>query len=139
MRVLCVGRHAYLADHLADFFGSLGLETRAAVGAEGALAMARRTPPEVVVCEYDLLATLAIDAWEQDPLLSSVPVVAVSLTRRPNEMHLMDVNGIAGFLYLPVLDPESALRVIAAARPRRRVVSPHSMPWSVEAPAAQLR
>lgn len=139
MRVLCVGRHSYLANHFATFFGDLGLDTRAAVGADGALSMARALPPDVVVCDYDLLATLALESWEQDPLLSTVPVVAVSLTRRPNEIHLMDVNGIAGFLYLPALDPESALRVIAAARPRRSVASPHSMPWSVNQPTTQLR
>lgn len=139
MRVLCVGRHAYLANHFATFFGDLGLDTSAAVGADGALCKARAVPPDVVVCDYDLLATLALESWEQDPLLSTVPVVAVSLTRRPNEVHLMDVNGIAGFLYLPALDPESALRVIAAARPRRGVASPHSMPWSVDQPTAQLR
>ncbi len=139
MRVLCVGRHSYLANHFATFFGDLGLETCAAVGTDGAVAVARSAQPDVVICDYDLLAMLPIERWERDPLLSSVPVVAVSLTRRPNEVHLMDVNGIAGFLYLPTLDPESALRVIAAARPRRSVVAPHSMPWSVNAPTTQLR
>lgn len=139
MRVLCVGRHSYLAEHLAAFFRELGLDTCAAVGVEGAIATARRTIPDVVICDYDLLATSSLERWEREPRMSTVPVVAVSLTRRPDEVHVMDVNGIAGFLYLPKLDPESALRVIAAARPRRRVVSPHSMPWSADAPAAQLR
>ena len=139
MRVLCVGRHSYLANHFAAFFGDLGLETCAAVGVDGAIATARRSAPDVVICDYDLLATLSLERWEREPRLSTVPVVAVSLTRRPDEVHVMDVNGIAGFLYLPTLDSESALRVIAAARPRRSVASPHSMPWSAERPTAQLR
>ena len=37
-----------------------------------------------------------------------MPVIAVSLTRRPHEAHLLDVNGIGGFLYLPLLDRNAA-------------------------------
>jgi hypothetical protein len=44
-----------------------------------------------------------------------MPVIAVSLTRRPHEAHLLDVNGIAGFLYLPLLDRDAAMRIISAA------------------------
>jgi hypothetical protein len=68
-----------------------------------------------VVCEYDLLATVSLEAWEQDLVLSHTPVLAVSLTRHPNEMHPLDVNGIAGFLYLPTLAAEDAQKVVYAA------------------------
>jgi hypothetical protein len=68
-----------------------------------------------VICEYELLATLSLERWEQDELLSRMPVIAVSLTRRPHEAHLLDINGIGGFLYLPLLDREAATRIISAA------------------------
>lgn len=67
---------------------------------------------------------LSLEAWERDELLSRTAVIAVSLTRRPPEAQLLDVNGIAGFLYLPMLDAETAGRIIAAAAAssRRRYV-----------------
>jgi DNA-binding NarL/FixJ family response regulator len=135
MRVLCVGRHPYLSDHLGRFFQLLGAETHAVVGLQDAIEAASTYEPDAVVCDYDLLATIPLDAWEQDPLLSRVPVIAVSLTRRPDEVHVMDVNGIAGFLYLPTLDPEHAPRVLgAAASARRGAVAPADAlpPWPRE-------
>ncbi len=58
---------------------------------------------------------LSLGAWEKDELLSRTAVIAVSLTRRPHEAKLLDVNGIAGFLYLPMLDAETAGRIVSAA------------------------
>ena len=115
LRALCVGRHPYLSDHVARFFASLGFDTAHAVGLEQALAESHRFHPDVVIAEYELLATLALDAWENDALLSRTAVIAVCLTRRSHEAHLLDVNGIAGFLYLPLLDAETAERIITAA------------------------
>lgn len=73
----------------------------------------------MVVCEYELLATLPLDGWECDDVLRRTPFVAVSLTRPSGEMYPLDANGIAGFLYLPLLLPDDAHRVLhgAAARP----------------------
>lgn len=129
MRVLCVGRHSFLSEHLSSWFRALGTETRAAVGLEEALRVAPAYRPEAVICDYDLLATLPIDALERDPLLSTVPVIAVSLTRRPMEVHLLDVNGIAGFLYLPSLAPGDARRLLGAVAARRSVGVPPRLPW----------
>jgi hypothetical protein len=136
LRALCVARHAFLAEHFARFFATLGIETRGAVGLEHALTESRGFAPDVVICEYELLATLSLDAWEQDELLSRLPLIAVSLTRRPHEAHVLDVNSIGGFLYLPLLDGSAALRVIsaAAAASRSRYVpappmtSPNALP-----------
>lgn len=114
-RALCVARHEYLADHLARFFTAMGIDTRPAVGLQDGLRKARGFEPDVVIAEYELLATLSLDAWERDALLARKAVVAVSLTRRPSEAHLLDVNGIAGFLYLPLLDTDTATRLINAA------------------------
>lgn len=74
--------------------------------------MAQRERPDVVICDYDLLTTLPLDAWERDALLACIPVVAVSLTRRPAEANLLDVNGIAGFHYLPALTQEDFLQLL---------------------------
>lgn len=115
MRCLCVGRHPFLSDHFARFFAEIGVETRHATGLEQALSLSRDYYPEVVICEYELLATLSLEAWEKDALLSRMPVIAVSLTRHPQEAHLLDINGIGGFLYLPTLDRDAALRLISAA------------------------
>lgn len=115
LRALCVGRHAYLSDHVARYFASLGIETRHAVGLDQALVESRTFMPDVVIAEYELLAMLSLDAWERDELLSRTAVIAVSLSRRPQEAHLLDVSGIAGFLYLPLLDAETASKIISAA------------------------
>lgn len=113
-----MARHRFLAEHVARFFGDVGVDTIVAVGLDGAIASVGRLTPDVVVCEYDLLATLPLDVWEQDPVLCRTPVVAVSLTRRPDEMHPLDINGIAGFLYLPTLHPDDAHRIVHAAATR---------------------
>jgi len=113
---LCVGRHRFLSDHLGLYFSRIGLRTHCVVGLDEALVAARDLAPDVVLCDYDLLATVAIDRWEHDAAFARVPVIAVSLTRRPEEMHLLDVNGIGGFLYLPTLDPGAALRLLEMSR-----------------------
>jgi CheY-like chemotaxis protein len=114
MRILCVGRHAVLSDHLASVFRGFGAETAPAVGLADAEDVAREFAPKAVVCDYDLLATVSQTAWERDPLLSRLPIVAVSLTRRPEDVHLLDVNNVAGFLYLPTLEREDGMRLLAA-------------------------
>lgn len=139
MRLLCVGRHQYLADHVASLFRDAGADTRAVVGLDRAAELARADAPDIVLCEYDLLATNPLGAWECDPTLGRTPVVAVSLTRRPHEACAFDVNGIAGFLYLPTLDRTAALRTLAslmeraAAAERPRAATPFTLP---SAPAA---
>lgn len=125
LHVLCVARHRFIAEHLARFFAEVGVETSAAVGVHGAVEQARKQAPAVVVCEYELLATLPLDAWECDDVLRRTPFVAVSLTRASGEMYPLDANGIAGFLYLPLLTSEDAQRVLhaAAARPTYSPIS----------------
>lgn len=122
MRALCVGRHRFLSEHIARYFEQVGLDTTSAVGLDDALAAARREPPDVVICDYDLLATGPLAEWERDVTLSRTPVLAVSMTRRPHEGHLMDVNSIAGFLYLPTLSRDEALLALAGARARHSYV-----------------
>jgi DNA-binding NarL/FixJ family response regulator len=120
LRAVCIARHSFLSEHIARFFAGVGIVTSTAVGLNGAADLAREIPPDVVICDYDLLASLPLHKWEQNPVLSKTPVVAVSLTRKVQELLLLDMDGIAGFLYLPTLDPAQALQIVhaAAARPR---------------------
>jgi len=124
LRAVCIGRHHYLAGHFARFFAEFDIETLACAGLDQAIEASRDFKPDVVICDYDLLVSLPLETWERDELLSRTPAIAVSLTRRPQEAHLLDVNGIAGFLYLPLLDRDAAARIIsaAAAASRRRYV-----------------
>ncbi len=115
MRALCVARHQVLSDHISSYFRGIGLETIPVVGCEAALASAHEHAPDIVLCDYDLLVRYPLAGWECDERISRLPVIAVSLTRRPTELHALDVNGIAGFLYLPTLTREEAAKVVTAA------------------------
>jgi DNA-binding NarL/FixJ family response regulator len=134
LRALCVARHSFLSEHIARYFAEMGVTTTNAVGLDSALKAAAGVSPDVVICEYDVLASIPLQQWEHDVLLSSIPVIAVSLTRHAEELQLLDVNGIAGFLYLPTLEPAPALRILraAAARPKYTLGSGASAPRTLE-------
>lgn len=120
LRALCIARHCFLSEHIARYFAEMGLATTNAVGLDSAVEAEGDSSPDVVICDYDLLASIPLEKWEQDGVLSRTPVIAVSLTRNAEELHLFDVNGIAGFLYLPTLEQASALRILHAAASRSR-------------------
>ena len=117
MQALCVGRHAFLADHISAFFRAIGLAAEPAVGLNAAMSEARRQCPDLVVCDYDLLTPAWVGTWTGDDRLAHIPLVAVSLTRRAEEVNLGSLAGVMDFLYLPTLDRESAIRVISRVRP----------------------
>ena len=130
MVVLCVARHLYLAQHLARVLAQAGTSTRSAVGFDEARLVAADCSPDVVAADYDLLATVALSEWERDDILSQRPVIAVSLTRRPGESNALDVNGIAGCLYLPEIGADGVVRVLTAASARGAVRAPHgALSW----------
>jgi DNA-binding NarL/FixJ family response regulator len=120
LRALCIARHCFLSEHIARYFAQMGVATTNAVGLDSAVESAGDTSPDVVICDYDLLSSIPLDQWENDGFLSRTPVIAVSLTRNAEELPLFDVNGIAGFLYLPTLEQASALRILHAAASRSR-------------------
>lgn len=136
MKLLCVGRHRFLADHIASLFSETGADARAVVGLADAAEAALSAVPDVVLCEYDLLATNPLGSWEDDPVLARLPVVAVSLTRQPHEACAFDINGIAGFLYLPTLDREAAARTLSALARRTPGVEAICPPGSYALPSA---
>ena len=120
LRALCIARHSFLSGHLARYFAAMGVATTGVVGLDSALARADELAPDVVICDYDLLATIPLESWEENELLSRTPVIAVSLTRHAEELHLLDVNGIAGFLYLPTLEQAPAMKILQAAASRQK-------------------
>lgn len=130
LRALCIARHCILSEHIARYFAEIGVVTTNAVGLDSVVQGTASWTPDVVICDYDVLATVSLEQWEQDRLLSQTPVVAVSLTRHAEELHLLDVNGIAGFLYLPTLDQSAALRILYAAAARAK----YSLPSSTTGP-----
>jgi hypothetical protein len=134
LRALCIARHCYLSEHIARYFARMGVATTNAVGLDSAMKMIGEVLPDVVICDYDLLATIPLEKWEHDRLLSKTPVIAVSLTRHAEELHLLDVNGIAGFLYLPTLEQGPALKILhaAAARPKYNLGSRATAPRATE-------
>jgi hypothetical protein len=134
MRVLCVGRHQYLSEHLCRFFEAFDVAATPCVGLREAIGRIPAEEPDAVICDYDLLATISLEDWENDPALNDTPVIAVSLTRHPGEAHLMDINGIAGFLYLPTLEATDARRLLASVCRTRRSVSPTLLSWPETTP-----
>ena len=120
LRALCIARHAFLSEHIARYFAQMGVATTNAVGLASAVTAAAVALPDVVICDFDVLASIPLRQWEHNVLLSSTPVIAVSLTRHAEELQLLDVNGIAGFLYLPTLERAPALRILHAAAARQK-------------------
>jgi hypothetical protein len=124
MRLLCVGRHAYLSEHLCRYFSELGADCAAAVGASDALVVAEAFEPHVVICDCDLIAPALLDEWAVAPAFVDIPLVAVSLTRRPEELPPLELLGVAGVLYLPGLDADQMRALLAGAHRRRGVTPP---------------
>jgi hypothetical protein len=121
MRAVCISRHRILSDHVCSIFRDTGVECEPVVGFQEGMTITRSSFPDVVICDYDLLVAAPLADWERDPILSEVPIIAVSLTRRPEEAHLVDTNGIAGFLYLPLLGDGDAVRMVKEACSKGRV------------------
>ena len=124
MRVLCVGRHEFLSEHLCRLFREFGVVCEPAVGLAAAVDLAGTFEPDLVLAECDLLSLGALESLARETALRDVPVVAVSLTRRVEECSSADFGGVAGFLYLPALTQQGALAALEAARRPRGVHVP---------------
>jgi hypothetical protein len=139
MRVLCVARHPFLSEHLGRYFERLGVDTMPCVGLRDAADLAPQYDVDAVICDYDLLLSASLDTWSNDPKLARRPLIAVSLTRHPGEAHLANADCVAGFLYLPTLEPDEAQRVLAAVRRRRGSIQPPNIPpWPAQTTLSPL-
>jgi hypothetical protein len=136
MRVLCVGRHAFLSEHLCRVFRDAGADCEPAVGTSEALRRAAELEPHAVVCDCDLITPALLDSWAAAPVLSQVPVLAVSLTRRPEESTPAELNGLAAVIYLPSIEREQVVALLAGLDRPRGVTAPPA--WRMSAPAASV-
>ena len=133
MRAVCIARHQYLSDHLCSIFDEIGIECTAAVGFQAGREAAQTHTPNVVICDYDLLVAAPLLEWESDPMLASIPIIPVSLTRRPDEAQLIGSQGVAGFLYLAALDKEEIKKAVQTAAAHRVRPPTRVLHWSAEA------
>ena len=125
-----------LSRHIAALCADAGGDCRIAVGADEGLRAACHEPPDVVLCEVDLLGPEAVSAWERAPGLAHVPLLAVSLTRRQNESPVNAGTPCSGYLYLPALCPADLGRALSAASGRGATAPANALRWpSAEAPA----
>ena len=138
MRLLCIGRHQFLSEHLCRFFSDLGSDCEPVVGLANVLAVAGEFEPHLVIAEGDLLNPAVLDAWSRESVLAGVPVLAVSLTRRPEESIRADLCGPAGVLYLPALDRSTVIALLEGARRPRGVDVPQDALSAVSRQPATL-
>jgi DNA-binding response OmpR family regulator len=124
MRLLCVGRHAYLSEHLCRYFRDLGADCAAAVGASEALRVAAAYEPHLVICDCDLITPALLTEWAAERNIGEVPLLAVSLTRRPEDLPPIELLGVAGVLYLPAIERSQMQALLAGAHRPRGVMPP---------------
>ena len=124
MRLVCVSRHQYLSEHFCRIFGELGVQCEPVVGVAAAGVIAERFEPHLVVVEDSLLSPAVLDEWAALSAMRDVPVLAVSLTRRPEEGLPVSPGDIAGVIYLPMLDRDAALALMEGACRPLGVVAP---------------
>ena len=135
MRVLCVGRHPFLSEHLCRVFSDAGAECEPVVGATAALRAAIEFEPHVVVSDHDLITPALLESWAIKPSLAAIPVLAVSLTRRPEASSPAGLHGVAAVVYLPSLGPGQAATLLASLHHSRGVAAPATWQASVTAPS----
>lgn len=140
MRVLCVARHPILSEHLCRFFERFDVAAVGCVGVRQARSLISAYDPDVAICDYDLLTAQQLEQWQRDAAACRVPIVAVSLTKRPNQVRVFDAPGVVGFLYLPTVSPITAQQLLLSLRRRREgVASPDQLQWPGTAPVARIR
>lgn len=139
MRVLCVGRHAYLSEHLCRLFREAGAECEPAVGGAEALRIAARFEPDVAVCDSDLVTPALLAPWALDPVLAEVPVLAVTLTHRPDDQPAAAPNELAAAVYLPALQHVQMASLLSCFPRSRGVALPHGWSISPAEPSARTR
>jgi DNA-binding response OmpR family regulator len=140
MRALCVARHPILSDHLARFFERFDIATVPVVGMRQARSNVSSYDPDLVLCDYGLLTPTHLERWRADPASRGVPIVAVSMTKRPADVADVDGRGLAGFIYLPTIDSEVTRALFATLRRRRDgVTSPKRLSWPGTTPVARRR
>jgi hypothetical protein len=116
VHVLYVGRHQFLRDHVVRMWTDFGVETDGLVGLDGRPPTASKY--DAVLCDYDLLAAITPEQCADLPTLRDTPIIATSLNHRADEVPVLGLPGVVGFLYLPELTRETALAALEEGRLR---------------------
>lgn len=138
MRVLCVGRHAFLSEHLCRVFGTVGALCEPVVGSADVPRAAARFEPELIVSDGDLLTPAVLEGWAHEPALRDVPVLAVTLTPRADDALPIGPHSgdYATAVYLPALDRSQLAGLLDTLHRPRGVIAPPD--WHVHTEPASL-
>jgi hypothetical protein len=117
VHVLYVGRHQFLRDHVVRLWTEFGVATDGRVGLD--VDEEPRSKYDAVLCDYDLLASMTPEECADCPTLRDTPIIATSLTHRADELPVLGLPGVVGFLYLPALTREAALAALDEGRGRK--------------------
>ena len=139
--MLCVGRHAFLSEHLCRVFGAAGALCEPVVGTNAVSPAAARFEPQVIICEGDLLTSTVLEGWARERTLTDVPVLAVTLTPRPDDMAPAELPGTdsAATIYLPALNRAQVAALLESARSPRGVSAPPQWRLQDESASAHHR
>jgi hypothetical protein len=102
------------------------------VGTQAAAQAAVRFEPQVVICEGDLLTSAVLESWAHDRSLTDVPVIAVTLTPRLDDVAPLELPGAdsAATIYLPSLNRAQLAALLDSARSPRGVSAP--LQWRLQ-------
>ena len=132
MRVLCVGRHAFLSEHLCRVFGEVGAICEPVVGTNAVSQAAARFEPQVVICQGDLLTSGVLASWASEGSLADVPVLAVTLTPPLDDVIPVELSTTEPVttVYLPSLDRAQVAALLDSVRLPRGVSAP--LQWRLQ-------
>ena len=116
-RILIVDDDPDARDLFNLFLRGNGFETSYAADAYGAIAVARREPPDAVLLDYTLPggdALVVLERLRRVAALATVPVIVVTAHRHGPFESMALAAGAAGFLEKP-LDPRRLLELLEQA------------------------
>jgi hypothetical protein len=106
-----------LRDHVVRLWTGFGIATDGCVGLDADAQP--RSQYDAVLCDYDLLASMTPEQCADSPTLRDSPIIATSLNHRADELPVLGLPGVVGFLYLPSLTREAALAALDEGRGRK--------------------
>jgi hypothetical protein len=110
-----------LRDHVVRLWTGFGVATdgRVGLGADDQQPASKAgVKYDAILCDYDLLASLTPEECADSPTLRDTPIIATSLNHRADELPVLGLPGVVGFLYMPELTRESALAALDEGRGR---------------------
>ena len=63
LRAVCIARHSFLSEHIARYFAAMGVITTQGVGLGNGVDVSGDITPDIVICDYDLLAGIPLEEF----------------------------------------------------------------------------